>query len=153
MSHGTVYLAGPIATLSYKGATHWREHAADILNSYEITAFSPMRWKEHLQDSLILDGGDTPDHPLCAHRAVCHRDLWDVERCDVTLVNLLGARAVSIGTVMEMALAYHLRKPVVVAIEASGNPHDGHPMLAQTFAYRTDTLQGALNIVQCLLVP
>lgn len=153
MSHGTVYLAGPIATLSYAHATGWRDEATRVLDAHEITAFSPLRWKEHLKDSLVLDGGDTPDHPLCNHRAVCHRDLWDVERCDALLVNLLVANTVSIGTVMEMTLAYHLRKPVVVVMEPQGNPHDGHAMLTQTYAYRTDTLAGGLNIVQCLLVP
>jgi hypothetical protein len=42
------------------------------------------------------------------------RDRWDAMRCDVLLVNLLGATKVSIGTVLEFGWADAMDIPIVV---------------------------------------
>lgn len=39
-------------------------------------------------------------------------------------MNLLGAKKVGIGTMVEPAWAYANRKPIIVCMEAKGNPHD-----------------------------
>ena len=39
-------------------------------------------------------------------------------------MNLLGAKKVSIGTMVELAWADASRKPVIACIEKTGNPHD-----------------------------
>jgi hypothetical protein len=43
---------------------------------------------------------------LLTQKATFHRDLFDVTRASVLFVNLLGAKIVSVGTVMEMAWAH-----------------------------------------------
>ena len=151
--HGRVYLAGLIAGLSYGTATDWREKATSQLRPRGIAAFSPMRGKAHLIGVKELDSGHGPEHPLCAPRAVFDRDRFDVERADCLLVNLLGAQRISIGTVMEMAWAHLLRKPVVLVMEPAGNPHDGHALLAQCVSIRTHSLEHALSYVQGVLQP
>ena len=73
------------------------------------------------------------------------RDFNDVKRCDAILVNLLGAKSASLGTVMELGWAYALQKPVVVAIEPIGNPHDRHPMIEETIRFRAPDLDAAID--------
>jgi nucleoside 2-deoxyribosyltransferase len=82
------------------------------------------------------------------------RDFNDVKRCDALLVNLLGYKAedrVSAGTIMELAWAYAFQKPAVVAIEASGNPHDNHPMIHEAMPFRVTTLDEAIDAVAVIL--
>jgi nucleoside 2-deoxyribosyltransferase len=79
------------------------------------------------------------------------RDFNDVKQSDVLLVNLLGAKVPSLGTIMEMAWAFALQKPCVVAIEATGNPHDNHPMIHEAMSFRVESLEDAVDAVAIIL--
>lgn len=80
------------------------------------------------------------------------RDFTDVKRCDALLVNLLGCEKITAGTAIELGWAYAMQKPVVVLIEAEGNPHDAHPMLIEAIgALRFDNLLDAVDAVAILL--
>jgi nucleoside 2-deoxyribosyltransferase len=150
----TVYLAGPITGLSYAGATDWREAAKRALLP-DIEALSPMRAKEYLAHvGEFTSDGDAyePYSVMSTNRGITTRDRWDATRCDVLLVNLLGARAVSIGTVMEIAWADLVRKPIVIAMEPEGNPHE-HGMVKEATGFRVPTLEAALHVVRAILLP
>ena len=108
-----VYLAGPISGTSYGESTDWRESIAEKI--YPHTALSPMRGKSYLSSEAAI--ADSYDTPLSCAKGIITRDRWDVERCDIVLVNLLGASRVSIGTMMEIAWADAYRKPVVLVME------------------------------------
>lgn len=148
-----VYLAGPITGLSYAGCTDWRLHAKAELHKAAIVGLSPMRGKEYLSHLESISGtGEEYAHlgVLSTSRGVMTRDRYDATRCDVLLVNLLGAKAVSIGTVMEIAWADLSRIPIVCAIEEKGNPHE-HMMVAEALGYRVPTLDDALHVVRAIL--
>lgn len=148
-----VYLAGPITGLNYEGSTDWREYARNDLDKVGIRGLSPMRGKEYLKALGTLSGtGEEYAHlsVISNSRGVMTRDRYDATRCDVLLVNLLGAKAVSVGTVMEVAWSDLKRIPIVVAIEASGNPHE-HMMLSEAYGYRVTSLDEALHIVKLVL--
>jgi nucleoside 2-deoxyribosyltransferase len=140
--------------LSYKEATDWRDVAREWLDARNIVAISPMRGKEYLS-SLKTISGHGREYlglgPLSAPAGVLTRDHWDVFRSDVILANLLGAKAVSIGTVMEIAWAHAYRKPVVLVMEPQeeGNPHD-HMMITQAVGYQVPSLEAALELVVVL---
>jgi predicted small integral membrane protein len=209
----TVYLAGPIAGLSYKGATDWRDQAIASLAEAGIRGLSPMRAKEYLRGAEKKmehpypvgtrvqvagpDGGegkvvgfgeanvsyyvefsdelggtahwhrskveaiDTQGFsatceeyghlsPLSSPRGIMTRDRFDATRCDVLLVNLLGAAKVSIGTVMEIAWADLKRTPIVACIEATGNPHE-HCMVNEAVGFRCTSLDEGLHVVRSIL--
>lgn len=149
----TVYLAGPISGLSYRGCTEWRHAAAADLQAHGIAALSPMRGKEYLShlEAISSDGRDYAHLGVLAlPRGVMTRDRFDALRCDVLLVNLLGARHVSIGTVMEIAWADARRTPIVCAMEDTGNPHE-HMMISEALGFRTPTLTEALHVVKAIL--
>jgi len=84
-------------------------------------------------------------------RGIMARDFNDVKQADALLVNLLGAKKPSLGTIMELAWAFALQKPCVVVIEKNGNPHDNHPMIHEAISFRVDTLDEGVSSVAVLL--
>lgn len=154
MSQPIVYLAGPITGLNYNGCTEWRESVSAQLGAAGIKAFSPMRAKAYLASLAEISGhGQEYAHMgvLSQARSVMTRDRFDATRCDVLFVNLLGAKAPSIGTVMEMAWADLRRIPIVCAMEKSGNPHE-HMMVNEAIGFRVESLDDALHITKSILL-
>ena len=154
MNTPLVYLAGGIAGLVGDDAINWRQHAQHALGSRGIECLSPMRAKQALSGMarISTDFHDYEDRgPFFTSRGIMVRDFNDVQRCDALLVNLLGLEKVSIGTIMELAWAYALQKPAVVAIEKRGNPHDNHPMIHEAMPFRVETLEEAIDSVAVIL--
>lgn len=154
MSTPTVYLAGPITGLSFDGCNDWRQRAIEDLAKAGIRGLSPLRGKEYLAKLTTPISGTGEEYAhmsvLSTAPAVVTRDRWDATRCDVLFANLLGAKAVSIGTVMEIAWADLRRTPIVCAIEPNGNPHL-HMMLTQAIDFRVPTLEEALHVIKAML--
>lgn len=146
-----VYLAGPITGMDYSGATDWREAAISELAQAGIRGLSPMRAKSYLRDQGVLGAGCYGHlNALSSARGITTRDHFDTTRCDVLLVNLLGATKPSLGTVMEIAWAHTRHTPIVVAMEPAGNPHE-HAMICEAIGFRVRTLPEALEIVKAIL--
>jgi len=146
----SVYLAGPITGLSYKGTTDWRNDVKEQL-SPEIDAFSPMRAKYYLLGkTTIADTHD--DHILSTQRGIYTRDMNDCRNRDALFVNLLGAERVSIGTVMEIAWGAAFNKPIIVIMEKEGNIHE-HAMLREACPIRVETIEEAVEVTRALLLP
>ena len=161
------YLAGPIAGVDYDVAVDWREYATERLTARGIECLSPMRAKHALKGKRISrDYKKYQDHGQSyTASGIMTRDHTDILRADALLVNLLrttvadlstelpnsGTWLPSLGTVMELAWAYAYRKPAVVAMEASGNPHGSHPMLAAAMPFRLETLDQAIDTVAIVL--
>lgn len=94
----------------------------------------PMRGEEAFLKSL---GTPVPsrhetisDHPLASDRVQNARDFWDVKEADVIFVNLLGSKMASIGTIGEVAIAWYLRKFILVIAEP-GNVHTEHGLFRE----------------------
>lgn len=155
----TVYLAGPIAGLGYADAVDWREAVKrDLEATGIIRGLSPMRAKEYLAN-VERDVGFSATceeyghlSPLSGPRGIMTRDHFDATRCDVLLVNLLGAKKVSIGTVMEIAWAWAKKTPVVVAIEPDGSNVHEHCMVTEAIGMRCATLDEAVHVVKAILL-
>jgi len=150
----TVYLAGPISGLSFKGCTDWREYAKRELAMHGIKGWSPMRAKEYLASLPSISGhGNEYAHmgPFATSRGVMTRDRFDCTRCDVVLVNFVGATQVSIGTVMEIAWADLTRTPIVMAVDDEHDVHN-HMMISEAIGFRVPTLDEAIRIAASILV-
>lgn len=149
-----VYLAGPISGLDYQGATDWRNQAVAALGEIGVKGLSPMRGKEYLAHvTEFTADGDMYGalSVMSSNRGIMTRDRYDATRCDVLLVNLLGAAKVSIGTVMEIAWADAHRIPIVCVMEPEGNPHD-HGMIKEAISFRVTNLREALRITGAILL-
>lgn len=152
MRGGTVYLAGPIGSLTFDDANDWREVAEQFFAEYDgIDVLSPLRGKHVLRDHGILSTVGY-DHlgPRFSDRGITTRDRNDVQTADVVLVNFLGTKKASLGTVMEIAWADSMRIPVVVAMETEGNVHD-HAMIRECIGFRHASLEEALETVVLVL--
>lgn len=150
-----VYLAGPITGLTLVDAQDWRSYARKRLkeHSQDIEGFSPLRAKDYLLDRGVLSGHPDAyaDRVLSSAKGILSRDRWDVMTCDAVLVNFIGAQAVSIGTVMEIAYADAFRKPCIVAME-EGNLHH-HAMLDTSVGWICDGLDLAIDVTAAILLP
>jgi len=151
-----VYLAGAIAGLSFDDATDWRVQARALLSDRGIETLDPMRAKDALGSRnhgvISVDFIDYADFgAFFTSRGIMTRDFNDVKRCDALLVNLLDLTKRSSGTIMELAWAFALQKPAVVAIEAVGNPHDKHPMIFEAMPFRVATIEEAIDSVAIIL--
>lgn len=149
-----VYLAGGIAGLPGADTVEWRSQARILLAARGIEALDPMRAKDALAQQSVIstDFHDYEDRgAFFRSRGIMARDSNDVKRCDALLVNLIGLKKPSLGTIMELAWAYMLQKPAVVAIEPKGNPHDNHPMIHEAMSFRVDSLDEAIHSVAVIL--
>jgi nucleoside 2-deoxyribosyltransferase len=143
-----VYLAGPITGLSYGGATEWRQYVADKLPDY-IIPVSPMRGKQYLGNEKKI-GLSYEQYPLSCQKGITSRDRHGVMSCDAVMINLLGAKTVSIGTMIEIGWADMLRKPIILVIE-NDNPHT-HPIVKECAGFIVDNLDEAIHVVTAVLM-
>lgn len=145
----SVYLAGPIAHLTYDEANAWRVEAVRVLSDFGIRGRSPLRGKEFLQERGIITL-EAYNDVMASDPGIVTRDRYDVMNCDLVLVNLLGAPKVSCGTPVEYGWADAFRKPIITVIEDEGSPYD-HPFVRQLTGYRVNTLDEGLSIAKILL--
>lgn len=151
MANPKVYLAGPIAGLTFDGAQEWRDIVQTEFARSGIDGYSPLRNKGYLRSEGIISNVGY-QQPMSSDRGIMTRDHWDCKTSDLIFAYLLGAKSVSQGTNMEMAWAYAYRKPLVVIMEEHGNVHD-HPMVREAIDYRVTTLAEGIAIAKAILLP
>ena len=144
-----IYLAGPIEGCSYEECTSWREEFIKLIPK-EIQCLSPMREKTFLQHETKTANCPV-DAMMSSDRGIMTRDCYDCHRADLLVINFLNAKRVSIGTVMELAWAWHAHIPTVVIIE-DDNMHN-HCMLNECMSYRVKTLEQAAKAAILTLWP
>lgn len=147
-----VYLAGPIAGLTYEQAQEWRVYAYRFLSPHNIRAYSPLRDKEFLQGRgpITLEDYGHLGQALAGDSGIVTRDKHDVRNADIMLVNLLGAPYVSCGTPVEFGWANAYNVPIVTVMEEKGSCYD-HPFIRQLTGFRVETLEEGLSICVSVL--
>ncbi|GJQ43939.1 MAG: hypothetical protein JETCAE03_34370 [Ignavibacteriaceae bacterium] len=117
-----IYLAGPITGLTWSEATEWRKELTNrfadesIINTNKYQCLSPLRDKEYLSEEQNIKHS-YEEHQLSTAKMINSRDMFDVRRSDLLIVNLKNAKKVSIGTVLEIGAAYILNKPIITVME------------------------------------
>jgi len=151
----TTYLSGPMKGLSAEEAMQWRTYVKTQLPEH-IKAWDPFRGKEALIKKLNGSGkklGDAQygDTAITKPKGITARDRRDSMTCDCLFVNVLGAKTVSIGTVMEVAWADAARIPIVIVME-EGNPH-WHALFNEVASYIVNDLDEGITLIKALLTP
>lgn len=160
----SLYLSGPITGCTYEGCTSWRQYVAQRL-AHDIVPVSPLRGKEYLKTMPAMPH-TLETHVMSSQRGIMTRDRYDTMACDGLFANLLGVTwaeldkaaaegdvrrvRASLGTVMEVAWADMLRKPIILVMEAEDNIHD-HPMIRDAAGYRVETLDEGIALANALL--
>jgi nucleoside 2-deoxyribosyltransferase len=117
-----IYLAGPITGLTWAEATEWRVEAAERFKDassgkkHNYITLSPLRGKEYLKEETDIKHS-YDDHQLSSAKMINSRDMFDVRRSSLLIVNLKNAKKVSIGTILEVGAAFILNKPIIVIME------------------------------------
>lgn len=148
MNTYTLYMAGPVKGLAYDTATDWRFWLADKLAGYNVECLDPLRGKDELQGETSIDRVEY-DTPMSCPKGIYVRDRFDALRCDLLLVNLLDAEKPSLGSVMEIAWADALHKPIILVMEP-GNIHE-HAMVLGACGFRAQCLEEAAAIAIAVL--
>ncbi len=148
----TVYLAGPISGLLYNDATDWREYAALVLATHGVETKSPMRHKDFLKQTGLLSDQGYSEDPLTSPHGIVTRDRNDTQTSDVVLLNLLGAKTASIGSMVELGWADSVRTPVVTVLDITDteNPHK-HAFVKELSGFVVPTLEEAIHICISIL--
>lgn len=121
----TIYLAGPIAGLTLKEATYWRDTATEYLEPLGYTVLNPMRGITLSSSNDILGfshGNLTPNEIL-------ERDLDDVREADIILTCI---SEISVGTLFELGYAYALDKDLIVVLMGKMKHYNNHPFISET---------------------
>lgn len=147
-----IYLAGPITSLTESQASGWRRNAADYFAKFNIECFSPMRDTKSLPENTPICGQTEYGCTFTTSKGVMSRDYFDVKRADLIFVNFLGSKQTSIGTVMEVAWAWQMQKPIVV-VANDDDYHINHLMMKEAISIRVATLVEGMDAVISFLVP
>jgi nucleoside 2-deoxyribosyltransferase len=132
--------------LTVEEAMEWRVQFQDALP--EIVCFNPVRrYNKHKDYVMTANEYDEQRQDF-----IFTRDYFDVQRADLIVVNLLGAKQISIGTTIEIAWARAMDKPVLVAMETEGNPHD-HGLLRECFSVTVHSLEELIKLTKDVMLP
>lgn len=131
-----VYLAGPITGQTLEQARSWRDAWGPLIRSLRMEVSSPTRGKSDIKGALTskFDEG----------RGAFKRDLWDIDKADIVLVNFEAAKHVSIGTVAEMGYAFAAGKFILVVAPRGEHPHD-HLFIEEMASHVVPTMQDAYD--------
>jgi nucleoside 2-deoxyribosyltransferase len=145
-----VYLAGPMTGHSneYCG---WRYREFEAYRRGDIIPVDPMRGKKFLEGATIIEDSYS-EHMLGTPKFIIERDYNDVKNCDVVFMNLLGAKRISIGSMIELGWAMAHGKPIILIMEPD-NLHE-HPMVLEAFhAHVAPSILTGVAMLNNLLLP
>ena len=118
----SIYLVHPISGLTYEQVMGYYKEKRELYGSLGYTVFNPMTGKKQLRPEVEYKAHGVLGNPVATNHSIFERDNWMLHTVDVVFADLLGCKNISIGSCMELAVAAHLRKHTVAAIEP-GNPH------------------------------
>lgn len=123
-----VYLAGPIEGCTDEERLSWREKASYALTEKHIESYSP-------KEDCIKSRAD--------EHMIFYKDIYQVDRADVILVNIQAKNIKSFGTPFEMGYAYAKGKLIVMVCNED---QLYHPFVTIPSVYFTD-LGEALDFI------
>ena len=141
----TAYLAGGMAHLSYAAASTWRDKVTEGLEGV-CECLSPLRGE--MLANGVYSAVATDSSPFNTKNAIIGRDRADCTKSDLIFISLLGAKKVSIGTMTELGWADWARIPIIVCMEAKGNPHDSI-YVRELATYLVHDLDFGIAIARC----
>jgi len=132
-----VYLSGPMGGCTFKEMSTWREYVATKLDSPTLKCIIPTR---SFSAKFI---------PKETDKWINRRDYFDCVRSQCLLVNFIGMKSLSIGTIMEIAWAYQKQINIVCVCEPDGPQN--HPMLKDSITHEVASLDEGIAAIKELL--
>lgn len=147
MGQKFVYLAGPILNTTNAEANDWRRDVDIRLgdSGEAIVAISPLRCEPLHGEKYTAN---YPDARFGTARAISSKNKYDIRACDLVLAYLPKpppGRHQSFGTIIEIAWADMLGKPVIVVTD---DPEVlEHPVINACAGWLLGTLDEGLEVV------
>ena len=155
----TVYLAGPISKCTLQQAIGWRktvkQSLAHYFDSSEIQVLDPMRGKETELKLRLEHNPNSANDKIISHnylqkgvlsnQNIFNRDLFDIDRSDILLVNLSDTSKLSVGTLFEMGYA-HAKGIKLFVVTHPDSWLRQHPFIEQS-SLIFDDLQDCIEMV------
>lgn len=116
-----IYLAGPVAGLTWVQAMGWRRAAATELTLAGFEPAMPVEQERALDDGRVLSPMGE-DKPGCSAAEIFGRDTDLLDSCEGVLADLRGATRPSLGTAWELGYAYACGKTIAIIL----GPEDIH---------------------------
>lgn len=110
-----IYIAGSISGKAVEEVQDYFREASTLLRAMGYEVLSPMTGKGKLRTESVYRAKDYR-YPIATNRAIIGRDRWMVGQADIIYCNLYEAVHASIGSMMELAWAYELRKHSIVVM-------------------------------------
>ena len=148
MSNKYIYLVGPVAGCDKGEANDWRGKICDAFPK-GIIGVSPLRCEPLIGEKyeVVYD-----DPRFGTATAISSKNEYDTRTCDMVLAYMpreLNERRPSYGSVIEMAWAYQLNKPVILV---SDDPYMMmHPLIHAITNWRLDNFDDALDVIKGVL--
>ena len=144
----SLYLAHSITGLTGKDVLDYYKTMKMKLNG-KFDVLSPMSGKEYLRTDKKIKAADHTN-PVSTNHAIFERDMWMVSQADIVLVDLSNVLVgVSIGCVMELAVASYLRKHTIVVI-SKDNECLNHAFVFEAADILFNNLDSALDYLDDL---
>src|SRR6185436_9566619 len=142
-----VYLAGPILDCSGSEANDWRYFMDKALKPFGVEVVSPLRCEPIIGEKYQVTYDADPCFGTAG--AIFAKNLFDAQRCDVTVAYLPkppDGRRQSYGTIAELALAFAYGRSTVLV---SDDPNvKNHPLLAGLARWSLDSLDDAVRLLK-----
>ena len=146
-----IYLGFRISGSSYEAVTKYVSNVQEELDSCGYTVMHPMTGKESLRTETQFKAHGYAGIPQATNHAIFERDIWMVRQCDVFYLNLMDAdERVSIGGVMELAVAAALGEHTVVSMGAE-NIHQ-HAFVLEAADVIYETHEEAMKYLERLML-
>lgn len=153
-----VYLCGPIGGMTMEEAAGWRREVLRYFHGSEIKPLDPMRDHNYqftlahfVEDRQII--GPDPEFSSVSEPAVMvARDVNDIRRSDLMVVNLLNNKSKGIGSLIEFGIAYELGIPIITVISEEDSKWEHSFVLELSTAVVTD-MRDAVDLIEKMLSP
>jgi hypothetical protein len=144
-----IYLGRPITGLSFEEVAGYYQRLKDVLSYYGYEVSHAMTGKRYLRSEKEFKA-EGYLNPLSTNHAITARDHWMTKQCDIFFLNLLDAKSISIGCMMELAWAFDSNKHVILVME-DNNVHN-HAFVLETADVIFKTELEALEYLKKLIV-
>jgi hypothetical protein len=148
-----IYCAAAISGRSFDEVTSYYKKTRDYLDSlgnekrrYDV--WFPFLGKSYLRNEIAFKA-EGYNHPLSTNHAIIERDRWMVRNAKMVYLNLVGAKTVSIGCMMELAWAHDHGIHTVVVLDKD-NIHR-HAFVLEAADVLFDTEEEAFNYFKVVL--
>ena len=132
-----IYCVHPISGLSADDVFDYYDKTKDTMTKLGYDVFVPMFGKGFLRTEIEFKAYDYRT-PLTTNHAIFNRDKWMVKQSDILYANFMGAKSVSIGSMMELAWGSDSDKQVVIVMEEDNVHMHAFVLEAATIVFHSE---------------